>query len=138
MAKRKAVIAPIFLRVKAFILDIFFIAMPFFVIMMVSFSSKDITDEKKNLITLIWIFYGIITSILYAKKAQTPGYKACEIYLIDLRDGKKPTFLQAIFRYAVFIVSAAFLIGIVLCFFRKDKLNLHDIISKTAPIKEKV
>lgn len=136
--KRKAYIAPIILRIKAFILDIFFIAMPFFVIIMVATNSKHITQDQEIFITFIWIFYGLITSIFFAKKAQTPGYKASEIYLIDLRDGKKPTFLQALVRYAVFVIGATFIFGILLCFFRKDRLNLHDIITKTAPIKEKV
>lgn len=138
MAKRKALIAPINLRVKAFFIDIFLLAMPFFVAMMVAFGSKDLTSKQEILITFIWIFYGIITSIFYTKSAQTPGYRANEIYLIDLRDGKKVTFLQALLRYIVFIIGAAFIIGLVLCFFRKDRLNLHDIITKTAPVKEKI
>lgn len=138
MAKRKASISPVVLRVKAFILDIFFIALPFFIIITLVTSSKSTITENQPLITTIWILYGIITSIFYAKTAQTPGYKANKIYLIDLRDGKKPTFLQAIFRYIVFIIGATFLVGIIICFFRKDRLNLHDIISKTAPIIEKV
>ncbi len=138
MAKRKGFTAPVFLRVKAFIIDIFLLAMPLlYFTTYVNLGTKEEFQNNQPAITAVWIIYGIITSIFFHLKAQTPGYKAFEIYLIDLTDGKKVSFTKAFIRYLIFIVAATTIIGILLCFFRKDKLNLHDILTKTAPIIER-
>lgn len=138
MAKQKAVIAPIFSRIKAFIIDIFLISMP-----LLYFTTYAVLGSKENFqksqiaILLVWLVYGIITSLFFSLKAQTPGYKSQQIYLIDIKTGKKISFFRAFLRYLIFIFGATFLFGILMCFFRKDRLNLHDILTNSTPAKKK-
>ena len=138
MAKTKAGIAPIFLRIKAFIVDMFFIAMPLlYITTYLILGSKEAFQENQFAIAIVWLIYGLITSIFIAKSAQTPGYKFSQIYLIDLKTGRKISFLKAFFRFICFIVAGFSIVGLFLCFFRKDKLNLHDLLTQTAPVIKK-
>ncbi|CZE46191.1 RDD family protein [Campylobacter geochelonis] len=136
MSKQKASISPVFLRVKAFVLDMFLIAIP-----LLYFTTYVVLDGKDNFqhnqlaIFAVWLVYGLITSLFFTFKAQTPGYKAQEIYLIDLKTGKKITFIKAVLRYVIFVFFGP--VGIVFCLFRKDRLNLHDILTQSAAVIKK-
>jgi len=74
--------------------------------------------------------------LFFSIKAQTPGYKAQEIYLINLQTGKKLGLFHAILRQICFAFAGFSIIGLCLCFFRKDKLNLHDIITHSAAVQK--
>ena len=138
MAKTKAGIAPIFLRIKAFIVDMFFIAMPLlYITTYLILGSKEAFQENQFAIAIVWLIYGLITSIFIAKSAQTPGYKFAQIYLIDLKTGRKISFFKAFLRFVCFILAGFSIVGLFLCFFRKDKLNLHDLLTQTAPVIKK-
>ena len=138
MAKTKAGIAPIFLRIKAFIVDMFFIAMPLlYITTYLVLGSKEAFQENQFAIAIVWAIYGLITSIFIAKSAQTPGYKFSQIYLIDLKTGRKISFFKAFLRFVCFILAGFSIVGLFLCFFRKDKLNLHDLLTQTAPVIKK-
>ena len=138
MAKTKAGIAPIFLRIKAFIVDMFFIAMPLlYITTYLILGSKEAFPENQFAIAIVWAIYGLITSIFIAKSAQTPGYKFSQIYLIDLKTGRKISFFKAFLRFVCFILAGFSIVGLFLCFFRKDKLNLHDLLTQTAPVIKK-
>ncbi|MDA3080049.1 MULTISPECIES: RDD family protein [unclassified Campylobacter] len=138
MAKTKAGIAPIFLRIKAFIVDMFFIAMPLlYITTYLVLGSKEAFQENQFAIAIVWAIYGLITSIFIAKSAQTPGYKFSQIYLIDLKTGRKISFFKAFLRFVCFILAGFSIMGLFLCFFRKDKLNLHDLLTQTAPVIKK-
>lgn len=138
MAKTKAGIAPIFLRIKAFIVDMFFIAMPLlYITTYLILGSKEAFQENQFAIAIVWAIYGFITSIFIAKSAQTPGYKFSQIYLIDLKTGRKISFFKAFLRFVCFILAGFSIVGLLLCFFRKDKLNLHDLLTQTAPVIKK-
>lgn len=138
MAKTKAGIAPIFLRIKAFIVDMFFIAMPLlYITTYLVLGSKEAFQENQFAIAIVWAIYGFITSIFIAKSAQTPGYKFSQIYLIDLKTGRKISFFKAFLRFVCFILAGFSIVGLFLCFFRKDKLNLHDLLTQTAPVIKK-
>ena len=138
MAKTKAGIAPIFLRIKAFIVDMFFIAMPLlYITTYLILGSKEAFQENQFAIAIVWAIYGLITSIFIAKSAQTPGYKFSQIYLIDLKTGRKISFFKAFLRFVCFILAGFSIVGLFLCFFRKDKLNLHDLLTQTAPVIKK-
>lgn len=138
MAKTKAGIAPIFLRIKAFIVDMFFIAMPLlYITTYLILGSKEAFQENQFAIAIVWAIYGLITSVFIAKSAQTPGYKFAEIYLIDLKTGRKISFFKAFLRFVCFILAGFSIVGLLLCFFRKDKLNLHDLLTQTAPVIKK-
>ncbi|MBQ2431353.1 MAG: RDD family protein [Campylobacter sp.] len=138
MAKTKAGIAPIFLRIKAFIVDMFFIAMPLlYITTYLILGSKEAFQENQFAIAIVWAIYGFITSIFITKSAQTPGYKFSQIYLIDLKTGRKISFFKAFLRFVCFILAGFSIVGLFLCFFRKDKLNLHDLLTQTAPVIKK-
>lgn len=139
MSKQKAKISTIPPRIKAFIIDIFLIAIPIlYFTTYVILDGKDDFQNNQLAIAFYVIIYGVITSIFQTKTAQTPGYRAFEIYIINLKTGKKITFSRAFIRYLMFIISAAVGIGICLCFFRKDRLNFHDIITNSAPVSKTI
>ena len=69
----KAIAANIFSRVKAFIMDMFFIAAPLLYIMTyVILSGKDEFQSNQLAIFLVWLVFGVIQSIFFAFKAQRP------------------------------------------------------------------
>jgi len=80
---------------------------------------------------------GAIGAAFYARSAQTPGYKLAGLYLIDVRSGRKVSFFRALARFACFVFAGFSIIGLLICFFRKDRLNLHDLLSGTAPVVRK-
>jgi uncharacterized RDD family membrane protein YckC len=73
----------------------------------------------------------IITLFLYIK-GQTPGYKAYNIKLTDDK-GRKPTLFSLIVRYIIFNISIIIPPFFLITFFTKDKLGIHDILSRTVP-----
>ena len=98
---------------------------------------KDKFLANQLAILLCNALYALITSILFTTLAQTPGYKAQQIYLISLKTGRKLSFSQALLRYFYFIVAGSSVFGLLLFLFRKDRLNLHDILSKSAAVAKK-
>ena len=137
MAKQKAKIAPIWARVKASIIDLFIIGMP-----ILYATAYLLLDAKEAFLQNQLAIFGanslisFIMCLFFSIKAQTPGYKAQEIYLINLQTGKKLGLLHAILRQICFAFAGFSIIGLCLCFFRKDKLNLHDIITHSAAVQK--
>ncbi|MFV0481028.1 MAG: RDD family protein [Campylobacteraceae bacterium] len=122
-------------RIKAFIIDMFMINMPIlYITTYFILGSKEAFQNNPIAIFLCTLIFGIILSIFFAKSGQTPGFRAYEIKLIDIKTGSKPTFLRAFFRFFCFILSGFTLVGLFLVFFRKDGKNLQDILSKTIPV----
>ena len=122
-----------FLRVKAFVTDMFMIMMP--ILYIATYLVMDGKDDfqSSNMAHLITTaIFGLITVIFWVKKGQTPGLKAYEIKLIDDTTKEKPSFGIAISRYILFLVSATTIVGIILPFFREDKKTLHDVVLKTS------
>jgi uncharacterized RDD family membrane protein YckC len=128
-------IAPISSRVKAFIADTFMILMPlmYFVFYMVMSSREEFAANM--LLGWVYIFapHFLIIIAFWHFKAQTPGYKSQNIKLVTT-NLQKPSIIQLIIRYFVFFVSSIVITGVILCFLRKDKKNLHDLLSGTMPI----
>lgn len=138
MSKTKVTSASPISRIKAFFIDMFLISMPIlYITAYVILDGKDAFRQNQIAIALDWIIYGFIISIFFVKSAQSPGYRAQNIYLINANSGKKVSFLQAIFRYICFMISGMSIIGLLTCFFRKDKLCLHDILSNTIVVTKK-
>ena len=139
MAKQKAKIAPIWARVKASIIDLFIIGMP-----ILYATAYLLLDGKEAFLQNQLAIFGanslisFIMCLFFSIKAQTPGYKAQEIYLINLQTGKKISLFHAILRQICFVFAGFSVIGLCLCFFRKDKLNLHDIITHSAAVQKSV
>lgn len=121
-----------FSRLKAFLIDMFMIHIPIlYFTTYVLLDGKD--DFKSNQIVIFscTMIFGLILSIFFSKKGQSPGYKAYDLKLIDIKTGKNPSFLRVFFRFLAFIFSCVSLVGILIIFFREDKKCLHDILSKT-------
>jgi uncharacterized RDD family membrane protein YckC len=124
--------APIFKRVKAFIVDMFMINMVVLYFMTYAvLGGKDEFRQNQPAIFICTIIFGFILSIFFAVKGQSPGYKAYNMELIDLKTEKKPYFFRAYFRFFCFIFSGVTIVGLLLAFFRSDKKCLHDILSDT-------
>ncbi|WP_169975700.1 MULTISPECIES: RDD family protein [unclassified Campylobacter] len=138
MAKQKAVIASIPSRIKAFITDVFFILIP--ILYITTYAVLDGKNEFQNNQLAIFItnfLFGVIICLFQSIKAQTPGYKSQDIYLVNLKNGQKLGFFHALLRYICFVLAGFSLVGICLCFFRKDKLNLHDLLTNSAAVSKK-
>ena len=79
----------------------------------------------------------LICCVFFAITAQTPGYRSQNIYLIDLRSGRKLGFARVLLRYICFLIAGVSIVGLCLCFFRKDALNLHDLLTHSAAVCKK-
>ncbi len=124
--------ASVLSRFKSFVVDIFMIYTPIlYITTYVVLDGKDDFLANQIAVFVDTFLLGLILSIFFAKSSQSPGYKAYDIRLLDKKTMKSPSFLRAFFRYFVFLISGASLVGLVLCFFRKDKQNLHDLLSRT-------
>lgn len=129
-------ISPPVNRVKAFITDTFMVLMPllYIVFYLVMGSREEFAAHMLAgwLYTFVPHFFIIIG--LWYFKAQTPGYKAYDIKLVD-NNLKKPSLFRLIVRYFAFALSSLLVAGLFLAIARKDKRTMHDIISGTIPIQ---
>ena len=124
-------------KIKAFLTDMFMIMMPLaYIVTYVIMNGKN--DMQNSLIgrNSLWIAYGLIMVLFWSIKGQSPGYKAYNLYLVDTKTMKKPSFLKSILRYLLFVISATIIIGECMAFFRKDKKTLHDLLSGTFVIEK--
>ncbi len=122
--------SPLFARFKAFVIDMFMIAMPLLYLMTYAvLGSKEAFLDNQLAILAVWIIFGLIQSLFFSLKAQSPGYRANEIFLSTI-NGKKPSFLTAFLRYFFFITLFIFG-GSLVCLFRRDRRALHDLLSGT-------
>ena len=138
MAKQKAQLAGIGARVKAFITDLFLIGMPiYYLTTYVFLGGKDDFLRNQTAIFGANLAVGLICCVFFAIKAQTPGYRSQNIYLIDLRSGRKLGFIRVLLRYVCFLLAGVSIVGLCLCFFRKDALNLHDLLTHSAAVCKK-
>ncbi len=133
--KEEFVYASLFNRLKAFITDMFLIMMPIaYSVTYLIMGSKEAFQSSVLARWSLGIIYGIIVIIFWIKSGQTPGYRAYDLKVIDKETKKPPNFLQAVLRYVLFLISATFIIGVLIAFFRKDRQMFHDIFSKTVVI----
>ena len=119
-------------RIKAFITDMFMIMMP--IAYLTTYVIMDGKDDFQGSSLARWgisIIFGIIVILFWYIKGQTPGYKAYSIALVDSKTDQKPSFVKIFFRYIAFLISATSIVGILLPFFRKDKLTLQDLLTNT-------
>lgn len=129
--KTKAKIASRFLRFKAFLIDIFLLYVPILYLFYFTLGSKEAFLNNQFIIFLCPLLFGFLQALFLTKSAQSPGLKAYDLYLINIKTGKKLNFFQIIFRYIIFIVSFGLLIGFIVSFLRKDTLTLHDVLSQS-------
>ena len=125
----KALPASIIARFKAFIIDLFLISIPLlYFTTYIILNGKNDFLQNQLAIFVVWLIFGLIQSAFFAFKGASPGYKAQGIYALNLQ-GKRAGFLC---YFLLFLIGGSFL-----CFFTKNKRNLHDIITKTIVIQIK-
>jgi uncharacterized RDD family membrane protein YckC len=127
-------ISPIINRVKAFLTDSFMIFMPItYVVFYLIMGSRDVfrAHMLSGWFYILIPNFIIITLFLYIK-GQTPGYKAYNIMLTDDKGGK-PALFSLVVRYIIFNISIIIPPFFLITFFTKDKLGIHDILSRTLP-----
>ena len=129
--KTKAKIASRWLRFRALLVDIFLIYVPILYLFYFMLGSKEAFLNNSFVPSFCTFLFGFIQALFLAKKAQSPGFRAYDLYLIDINTGGKLSFLKIILRYIIFIVSFGVLIGFFVSFLRKDTLSLHDVLTQS-------
>ena len=84
----------------------------------------------------IFIPLMIVQTLFMVKTAQTPGYRAYNIEVIDMTTGGKPSIGIILFRNLCGVLSFFSIFGWIMMFFRKDAKTLHDLLSGTAIVKK--
>jgi len=122
-------------RIKSFITDMFMIYTPIlYLITYVVMDGKDDFQASTAGPLVAVVLYGIISTFLLYKFGQTPGNKAYDMKVVDAKTFQNITFSQSLIRFISFLVSATFLLGLFVGFYRKDRRSLHDLLSNTAVI----
>jgi uncharacterized RDD family membrane protein YckC len=123
-------------KIKAFLTDSFMLMMP--IMYLVVYLVMDGREGFANAKMLGWIYIFvplvIVQTLFMMKTAQTPGYRAYNIEIIDEQTGEKPSAFVILFRNLCAVLSFFTLIGWMLMFFRKDAKTLHDLLSRTAVV----
>lgn len=130
-------IASIGSRLKAFTIDSFMLLMPIlYIVFYIIFGSREgFQTHMFEGWLLVLLPYCTITTLFFLLKGQTPGYKAYDITLVNIQTLQKANFIQLIVRFFLFLIAIATIIGLIIPFFRKDKLSLYDILSSTMAIE---
>ncbi len=121
-------------KIKAFITDTFMLLMPimYIVFYLIMGGREEFAQHK----LLGWLYILIplilIETLFMIKTAQTPGYRAYSIQIIDEKTGEKPNTSTILLRNIYALFSFFSLFGWLIMFFRKDAKTLHDLLSKTA------
>jgi len=117
-------------RIKAFITDMFMIYMPImYIVTYLVFNGKDDFQASGLAPFLGTLVYAFIYAFLVSKWGQTPGCKAYELKVVDIKTGKLIGFFRAFFRFVAFLFTATTLLGLFMPYFRSDKKALHDLMS---------
>jgi len=124
-------------RIKAFITDLFMIYAPIlYIITYVFMGSKD-EFQSSQLAPFIGVsLYALIYTILVGKFGQTPGKKAYEIKIVDIKNGEHLSYMRAFCRFVMFLLNAATLLGLLTQFYRKDNRTLHDLVCGSVVIQD--
>jgi uncharacterized RDD family membrane protein YckC len=123
-------------RVKALVVDLFMIYMPILYIITYFVLGDKESFLSSDLAPLIAVsIYAIISTILIAKNAQTPGKKAYEIFVLN-NDNSKLSYLKSFIRFLLFLFSATILFGLLLPLVKRDKKALHDVILNTKVVTQ--
>lgn len=123
-------------KIKAFLTDSFMLMMPimYVVVYFIMGGREGFAKHMASGWVYIFIPLVIVQTLFMVKTAQTPGYRAYSLQIIDENTGKKPSFFIILFRNICAVLTAMTLIGWMLMFFRKDRKSLHDLLSRTAII----
>jgi len=125
--------APVTLRLKAFLTDTFMITMPilYIVIYLVMGDREGFREHMGQGWLIILIVHMAATLLFWKLKAQSPGMKAYDLYLLDPQTGEKPGIVKLMLRYVMLQTSILSFFGMFLPFIMKRKEGLHDLVSGT-------
>ncbi len=125
-------------KLKAFLTDSFMLLMPimYAVFYLVMGGREGFAAHKALGWLYILVPLVIVQTVFMVKSGQTPGYRAYNIEVIDESTGERPSLFLILFRNLAAVLSAATLFGWMLMFFRKDRKNLHDLLSNTAIVRK--
>ena len=122
-------------RIKALITDLFMIYAPIlYTITYVIMNGKDDFQSSQLAPLAGVLLYGVIYALLLSRSGQTPGKKAYEMKVVDLKTGQNLSFFRAFYRFIAFLFSATILLGLFVPFYRKDNRALHDLIAGSVVI----
>ena len=119
-------------RIIALIVDLFMIYMPIMYIMTYGFlDGKDDLAASTFAPLIATGLYGLIYAIFLSKTGQTPGKKAYDIQVVDVKTHQNIVIFRAFFRFITFLFTVTTVLGLFLPLIRKDKRTLHDILAGT-------
>lgn len=141
-------------RVMAFTTDIFMIGLPISLLVMMLFGydqmqsagAMDVILQTEKATTHAPDPTGSIVQMLlymgacvffWRTSGQTPGKKMARISVVDAKTFERASWFQLILRFLGYGLSLITLIGFFIGLLRKDKRTLHDLMSRTAVIKER-
>ena len=121
-------------RLKAAITDSFMLVMPLmYIVFYLVFGGREGFSEHKLLGWIYILIPLIIIQILFmsrSKEGQTPGMRAYNLALVDLKTGTKPATGVILYRQMLTLLSLV-TFGWLTMFFRKDHRTLHELLSST-------
>jgi len=121
-------------RLKAAITDSFMLVMPLmYIIFYLVFGGREGFAAHKLLGWIYILLPLIVVQVLFmskSKQGQTPGMRAYNLALVDLKTDKKPVTGVIIYRQMLTLLSL-FSFGWITMFFRKDRRTLHELLSGT-------
>jgi len=125
-------------KLKAFLTDSFMLLMPimYAVFYLVMGGREGFAAHKALGWLYILVPLVLVQTAFMTKSGQTPGYRAYDLEVIDESTGKRPSVGIILFRNLAAILSMMTVIGWMLMFFRKDRKNLHDLLSNTVVIEK--
>jgi uncharacterized RDD family membrane protein YckC len=132
--------AGFWIRVRASIIDTFFLALLLIVIVFALYSAGFITADPADLgvagIFLNYVIPPALVLIFWHYRSATPGKIITDLSIVDADTGGKPSWGQFIIRYIAYYISAIpLLLGFIWIAFDQRKQGWHDKIANTVVIK---
>ena len=128
-------------KTKAALTDTFMLLMPimYIVFYLVMDGREGFADHK--LIGWLYILVPLVliqTAFMYFGKGQTPGGRAYNIRVVDSKNLNQAPLFALLFRNIGMVLALITVLGWLMMFFRKDNKGLHDLLSQTTVIADKV
>ncbi|PAF45559.1 RDD family protein [Helicobacter sp. 11S02629-2] len=128
-----------FLRIKAFITDMFLIAMPIlYIATYVILGGKDAFQASTPAHIICTLLFLIIEIIFFKVSGQTPGYRYTGLKLLSIKHGKKedgtwklPSIIQLVIFEIVYMIEMTLIFPLFYIKLRKDKRFLREVLSGT-------
>ena len=121
-------------RLKAFITDTFMLLMPimYIVFYLIMSGREEFAQQKMAGWAYILVPLIMAQTVFIAKSGQTPGMRAYNIKVVDLKTGKMPVSVTRIVLRQILGVIDFLLFGWIVMFFRSDHRTPHELLTDTA------